>query len=92
MVPAVKITSWEQLSPFIFFTKISLLPDGSTRWLPEEMFLAVTSWGKNFPLEQERAFIFHQKGRGLRQRRHSGFAERTERLAGKRVHRPGELG
>jgi len=34
MVPAVKIMNWEQLSPFIFFTKISLLPDGNVRWLP----------------------------------------------------------
>lgn len=45
-----------------FCTKISLLPDSSIRWLPEEMFLPVTSRGKNFHLEQERAFVFHQKG------------------------------
>lgn len=35
MVPVVKIMNWEQLSPVVFFTKISLLPDGSIRWLPE---------------------------------------------------------
>lgn len=35
------------------------------------MFLSITCWGKNFHLEQERAFIFHQKGRGPRQHWHS---------------------
>lgn len=62
MGPVLKVMNWEQLSPFIFSIKISLLPDGSIRWLPEKTFLSITSWGKNFHLEQERAFIFHQKG------------------------------
>lgn len=54
-----------QLSPFISFTENSLLPD-SVRWLREQRFLCETSWGKDFHLEQERAFISHQKGLGAK--------------------------
>lgn len=84
MVPVVKKMNWGQPSPFIFLAKISLLPDGSARWLPEEMLLSISRWGKNFHLEQERAFIFHQKGGGLRQCQHSSVTSvRSGWLAGK---------
>lgn len=54
-----------QLSPFISFTENSLLPD-SVRWLPEQRFLCETSWGEDFHLEQETAFMSHQKGPGAK--------------------------